>query len=108
ELAQETQPRSTLEILAQTVRRGLTADPAAAFRYVKLMPELVSAAGKATAGKRGLTIILPRGGGYDPMARPRATLVLASGAGESQKTRDTKPDAVPGPAEPADDGLGVG
>jgi hypothetical protein len=62
------------------IEKGLEAEPPYSVGYCRLVAEagLVKEAG---GSGRGLTIVLPRGGGYDPMARPGDTPVIRIGRG---------------------------
>ena len=85
----------------EALRAGLAAAPPYSAAYVKLIAEIGHAAEMEKGGRgRGVTIILPKGGMYDPMAREGKTGPGALGAAEP------KPQA----ADPAalDDVLGTG
>ena len=76
---QEDEEISLLDLLYTALRTGLQAPPPYSIGYVKLVAEIGRAKDKGGVG-RGLTIVLPRGGGYDPMARPGQTPVIRIGA----------------------------
>jgi hypothetical protein len=70
---EETEQRSTLDLVAQALARGLRAGAPASRPYVPIISKVLRAVkpgSVATGSKRGLTIVLPRGGGDDPRARP--------------------------------------
>jgi hypothetical protein len=86
---------STVDLWYRALRAGLEADPPLSVGYVKLVAEIGRAKENGSVG-RGLTIVLPRGEGYDPMARSGEAPVIRIGsprvpqlpAGQSEATAE--------------------
>ena len=76
---QDDEEISLLDLWYTALRTGLQAPPPYSIGYVRLVAEIGRAKDKAGGG-RGLTIVLPRAGGYDPMAKPGETPVIRIGS----------------------------